>query len=103
MNPRTWLWVGLAKASGIEFAKYIYNNLNNIKTEYPISYKVGLKWMNFWTDIVYSLYGILKGKYSIKEIINSYKGKVVNELFSFKDPLPFFMMLLLLPYFKLKR
>ncbi len=103
LNARTWLWVGLAKYCGINYAKYIYNYLNEIPTNYPKEYKINIKWMNFWLDLIYIIVGLVKGKYQLDKIIKSFKGKVIIDLFKWNDPLPFIMMFFLLPYLKIKR
>ncbi len=89
INPRTWLWVGLAKACGINYALYIYNYLNGIASDYPDAYKVGLRWRNFWTDTVYSMMAIAKGKLSPGEYRRSLKPPVVHAVRSKDDPRPF--------------
>jgi len=53
INPRTWLWVGHAIASGINLPLYLYNYVNGIETEYPKDYPIGLKWKNPISDAVF--------------------------------------------------
>ena len=103
INPRTWLWVGLAKETGINFPLYVYNYLNSIKTNYPSDYKVGISWINLWTDTLFSFKYILQGKLSPVEYVSSLFKKKKFATFSLKDPLPFFMMGFLLPYLARKR
>ena len=54
INPRTWLWVGLARRCGCDFALMMYNFANGIRQTFPSQYKVGVKWVNLMTDIPYS-------------------------------------------------
>lgn len=89
INPRTWLWVGLAKANGINFALYAYNYLNGIKANYSDIYEPGLKWRNFWTDSVYSMMAIANGKTSIGAYLKSLNGPIINAVKSKDDPKPF--------------
>ena len=89
INPRTWLWVGLAKCNGINFAYYMYNYLNDIETDYPDSYEAGLKWRNYWTDSVYTLLAIFKGKIGLGDYRKSLKGPIVSAVKSKDDPKPF--------------
>jgi predicted ATP-grasp superfamily ATP-dependent carboligase len=89
INPRTWLWVGLAKANQINYAVYAYNYLNGISTTYPDSYEAGLKWRNFYTDTVYSMLAMLKGKLSPGAYLKSLNGNVVRAVKSKDDPKPF--------------
>jgi len=103
MNPRTWLWVSLAKRCGIDYAVMIYNYLNGIQMEYPQQFKDDIYWVNPITDIPYSLKGIISGVYSFKEVFKSYFKVKDFSVFKLSDPFPAFMMIMLLPYIALKR
>jgi len=89
INPRTWLWVALAKANGVNYALYAYNYLNGIETNYPHTYEQGVKWRNYWTDLFYSYQAILKGKLNVKTYRNSLKSSVIYAVRSKSDPKPF--------------
>lgn len=91
INPRTWLWVGLAKACGIDYAKLIYDYVNNNSIEYPVNYNVDTVWINPITDTVFSLLGMLKGPVKPRIYFQSIfsKGKA-NALFSKGDIKPGF-------------
>lgn len=39
INARTWLWVGLAKDCGVDYAKMIYDYMTGVKIAYPTKYK----------------------------------------------------------------
>lgn len=88
INPRTWMWVGLAKECGVEYAWMLYCYLNGINVEYPINYKTGIKWRNRYTDIVYSIKAMLQGKLSWQEYRESLKGEIIPAVWSKKDILP---------------
>jgi len=96
LNARTWLWVGLAKACGINYAQYIYNYLNNRKNEYPASYITGLKWRNELTDLFFSLIAIYKGLFTIRTYFRQSSGNKVSAIMNRKDLKPvlaYFMFL----------
>lgn len=95
INPRTWLWVGLAKACGVDYAKLVYNYTNNLSTIYPNNYLLGINWRNLFTDMVFTLFSLLKRKLNIREIINQNRGRIVDALWDIKDPVPFAMYLFL--------
>lgn len=88
INPRTWLWVELAKACGVDYAKMMYRYVNGIEQEYPTSYQVGLKWYNAVTDFVFGMQGILKGVVSLKEYLRSLCGRKVHAIWSWHDLKP---------------
>jgi D-aspartate ligase len=103
INARTWLWVDLAKACGVNFAVMIYNYLNQIPYEYPEKHKIGVNWVNYITDSVFSLHAILRRKLKLKQYFCAFKGKTVNAIFSWRDILPGYMFLFLSVYIALKR
>lgn len=88
INPRTWLWVGLAKACGIDYAKMMYRYVNGIEQTYPTTYEVGVKWRNAITDWVFGMQAILKGYVTLCEYCSSFKGKIVKAIWSWKDIKP---------------
>lgn len=103
INARTWLWVGLSNACGVNFALMIYNYLNRLPIDFPKNYEVGVNWVNYLTDIVFSFQSIIKGQLTIKQYINEFKGRTVNAIFSWKDILPGIMFLFLSIYIAIKR
>lgn len=95
INARTWLWVGLAKSCGIDYARMIYDFECGNEIIYPQSYDVGVNWINPISDIAYSVSGILKGKLSISGYFKSLNnGKIINALFRKNDIKPGIVYLL---------
>ena len=103
INPRTWLWVGLAKACGIDYAKMMYAHSNDLPFNYPISYNIEKKWINHITDLPYSIKGIIKREYGIYEVLKSYCTRREFAIFKSSDPLPFLSFIFLLPLLIIKR
>lgn len=103
INVRTWLWVGLAKECGINFAVIIYNYLNNIPNNYPQNYKIGVNWVNYVIDFTFSAQAFFKRKINLKQYICAFKGRTMNAVFSWKDILPGLMFIFLLLYIAIKR
>lgn len=88
INPRTWLWVGLAKECGIDYAKIMYRYVNGIEQIYPSAYKVDIKWRNAVTDFVFGLQAIIKGYVTVKEYFLSLKGDIKKAIWSWDDIKP---------------
>jgi D-aspartate ligase len=89
INARTWLWVGLAKACGVDYAKIIYDYVNDIALSYPSDYDINKFWINPVSDIAYSFIGIIKrdihpGNY----IYSLFNGKNINALLAKGDVKP---------------
>ena len=103
INARTWLWVGLAKACGVDFAKLIYQYFHDQNSEYPVNYETNYTWLNWFTDIPFSLIAILKSSLTSKAYLKSLKGKKVDAIWSKSDKKPGFAYLFLLPLFRLTR
>jgi predicted ATP-grasp superfamily ATP-dependent carboligase len=104
LNARTWLWVGLAAACGVEFPLYVYNYVNGIPSIYPTDYPVGMRWRNFWTDTVFSMQAILTGKLRVSEYLKSLQGEgLIDAVRDKDDPSPFRIMTLCLPKLLLQR
>lgn len=88
INPRTWLWVGLAKECGVDYAKIMYRYTHGIDQTYPSTYQVGLKWRNSITDLVFSIKSIIKKNLTVKEYVQSFRGLKMHAIWSWKDPMP---------------
>ncbi len=86
INARTWLWVGLAKACGVDFARIMYDYVNGRDVDYPQEYDLGKCWINPFTDTAYAIKAMLKGQISPMEYAKSMvNGRKVNALFARGD------------------
>ncbi len=103
INARTWLWVGLAKACGIDYAKMIYNYVNGSQNFYPTEYNTELKWRNTFTDIAYTSLALLKGKMSLKNISEQNKGTIIDAVLYNGDKKPFWAYIFLMVTFLFRR
>ena len=103
INPRTWLWVGLAKACGVDYAKMVYCYVNEIPFNYPSSYEIGTKWRNTLTDFFYGVGGVLKKEILFKDYLRSLKGKIVHAVWNSQDVLPGLVFPVLLPLIAVRR
>jgi predicted ATP-grasp superfamily ATP-dependent carboligase len=94
INARTWLWVGLAKSCGIDYAKMIYNHVNGIQVDFPTNYQTGVTWINPASDTIYALKSMVLGKLKPANYFKSlYKGNNINALFTDSDWKPGFAYL----------
>lgn len=104
INPRTWLWVGLAKACGVNFALMAWKYVNGIEQEYPMNYQKDVVWVNPFTDSVFSFLAILKGKLNLASYLkNRFNEKSVSALFYSSDQKPAWMYFLMIFSFLRKR
>jgi D-aspartate ligase len=91
INARTWLWVGLAKACGVDYAKMVYDFVNGYETHYPVSYALGVNWLNPISDSVFALKALFKGYLKPAQYFDSvFNGQKVNAIFAKGDLKPGF-------------
>jgi len=88
INPRTWLWVGLAIKNGINFPKFAFDYVNGLSIPEYKDYPENTYWQNPITNFVYSMQGIITGKLNLNEYIKTIFIKKENALFSNYDPIP---------------
>ena len=103
MNARTWLWVGLAKACGVNYALIAYRHVNGQEVSFPQSYLTGIKWINWLTDSWFAIRAIFAGRMGIIGYLQSLKGKKIKAVFSAQDPMPSFALLFMSLYIARKR
>ncbi len=93
INARTWLWVGLAAACGVNYPLFIYKHVNGLPNDFPTSYQVDIRWRNFWTDTIFSSLAIFKGNLRIQDYLQSVRGDgLIDAVRDKEDPRPFWMM-----------
>lgn len=96
INARTWLWVELAKASGVDFALILYKFANALEIRYPATYKTDLYWINSLTDFAFVIQAILKRNLSLSDYFKSIKRKIIGAVYNREDILPFLLFPFLL-------
>jgi predicted ATP-grasp superfamily ATP-dependent carboligase len=103
INARSWLWVELAKTCGINFTLIAYDFIYKDKDVYHQDYRIGIKWINYLTDIPFSVKAIFKGRLNIKSYLRSLKGIKSHALWNKDDPKPFISYILLSMFYLKKR
>ncbi len=104
INPRTWLWIELAKQSGINFAKMIYYHCNRIPHTFPNNYQTGIYWRNPFTDIFFGIITMIRGRVTLTSYFSSIRNvQIVDAIRKEKDNKPFIVYMLLLFRFLKKR
>jgi D-aspartate ligase len=96
INARTWLWVGLARACGVDFAKLAYDHVHGRATGMPVpgEYDTGVCWVNPVTDMVYGAKAIISGRLGLGDYVRSMRGrKMTNALVEKGDWKPGIMYL----------
>ena len=103
INGRQWGWHTLAKGAGINLPFYLFQHMTGEKLgDIPVPI-TGVKWIRLITDIPTVYKELVSGRMSFAEYLDSFKGKKEFAVLSFKDPLPFIMEFLMIPYLWWKR
>jgi D-aspartate ligase len=103
INPRPWGWHTLAIGAGVDLPYMLYRDMLGEEVGQNGVAPRPAKWIRLATDTPTAVLALLKGRLRFGDYINSLKGKKQFAVFSFKDPLPFIMELLMLPYLWKKR
>jgi predicted ATP-grasp superfamily ATP-dependent carboligase len=91
INARTWLWVGLARVCGVDYALMIYAYLNGHPFVYPDNYRTGINWINPVSDFAYSMLAMLQLRLNPFEYLKTiFARDNVNALMAKGDNRPFF-------------
>jgi D-aspartate ligase len=102
INPRLWNFMDLAHVTGVNIPLNLYKYaMNEPMQKAHISGDV--IWLHFWTDIGETIKEVFKGNENLFDYFKSLKGKRRFAVASWKDPLPFIMETIMLPYLFLKR
>ena len=102
INARFWAWHGLAIAAGVDLPFLMYRDMLG-DTVQVNDFEDGVHWLRLLVDVPASAIQVAKGNISIPAYLKSWKGKKTFDVFSWRDPLPFFAEVLMVPYIMRKR
>ncbi len=95
INTRTWTWIGLGAAAGVNFPWVIWQVAAGI--DVPVQRgRSGVGWCHLSRDAIAALHHITKGSLSIRNYLKFINRKSTFAAFAFDDPLPGLMDLPLL-------
>ena len=103
INPRTWKWHTISNAVGINLIGMLVDYLNGFQLEEQHNTRADLGWTERLTDTYVVLTETMKGKYKLKDYVDTLQYKKEYACFSWKDPLPGIMYIALSPYLMLSR
>jgi predicted ATP-grasp superfamily ATP-dependent carboligase len=103
INPRAWKWHSIANKLNINLLEMMVDFLNHKPVAINNDHQVGFAWIERITDTTVVLKEILKGKMKFSDYIASLKLKKESAVWSWNDPLPSIMYLILTPYLFIKR
>ncbi len=103
INPRSWKWHTIANKLDLNFIGMTLDHLKGKPLEKKISEVENIGWIERLTDFYVVLKEILNGRMGIKEYLKTINLDKEYACWSWKDPLPAIMYILLSPYLLLKR
>lgn len=104
INARTWLWVELAKQSGVDFAKIIYSNLTkNSNLVAKDNFQKDVYWRNIYTDVFIVIKAFFQRRLKLQIFPAYNKKKKVRAILQYSDLKPSFAFIFLIPKIILKR
>jgi len=99
VNARTWKTIGITQTLGINLPLISYQLRVGEKPD--TSFKQPTEphvWVDILTDLYVSLVTIMRGELTLRDWLNSYRGKVIDSTFSKTDPIPGLILLLTAPW-----
>jgi predicted ATP-grasp superfamily ATP-dependent carboligase len=102
VNARCWGWHSLASPVVGDLAPMLYHFLVNGETKHAIP-RYGARWIKHITDVPVVMDLWRRGDLSVGEYLRALRGNVVTCEWHDRDPLPFFLQFLLLPYLLKRR
>ena len=102
INTRAWKWHSISMGIGFGFLTEMIHSLNGEQGDFKLGHRK-MAWVERLTDYAVSLKAILSGRLKLVNVLRSYQQKKVSAVWSWKDPLPGIMYMVLSPILFFKR
>lgn len=102
VNARTWGYHTIGSAAGVDFPYLVYADQLGLGVERCCA-TAGIRWVRLVTDLCTAAVELAHGRLGLRAYARSLAGSDVESVFSRRDPLPWLMELLLIPYLAVKR
>jgi len=103
INPRAWKWHAIANKLDIHLLEMMVQYFNEEKIDKKINRIPDIGWVERLIDTFVVLNEIRKGKMSMKEYYKTISLSKESAAWSWKDPLPPLLYVLMSPYLLIKR
>ncbi len=97
MNGRFWGWHTLTQSAGLDFPTDLYRMLRGLELK-PRQAAVGVQWTRLLTDAATVTREVLLGRMSVWPYLKNLFSKKGYAVWSWRDPLPFVVEVLMSPY-----
>ena len=103
INPRAWKWHSIANKLGINLLSMMLDHLEGEAITKKRNEQDGVAWVERLTDTYVVLNEIRKGRLSLREYLATMRLPKESAAWSWQDPAPAIMYILLAPYLLIKR
>ena len=103
INPRSWKWHSMANVLNINLLEMMVNFIEQKPIEKKRNNRADVGWIERLTDTYVVLGELRKGRMSLSEYFRTLRMPKESATWSFRDPLPAIMYLIMAPYLLLKR
>lgn len=90
INPRFWMQNSLAQKIGVDLVEPLLNS-DAKKQKTKNSYKIGIKWVHFYSDLAQAVTDARNKRFSWEKYWAGLKGEKIEAVFSLLDPIPFYI------------
>lgn len=98
VNSRTWGYHSIGAACGVDFPYLAFADQLGALTSERTRAPEGIGWIRLITDTPVAVSELAHGTLSLRAYLRSLRSARMDAVFSWKDPLPFFAEVLMLPY-----
>lgn len=88
VNPRSWLWIGLATAVGVNLPHACHLDAIGRGRIWPAGHRGGRRWTLIGKHLLASAREIRAGRYSPAELVRSLRPPVADGVIDLRDPRP---------------
>ena len=103
INTRAWKWHTISEGRGFSFIGDWIDWLNKGGISPRNDNLAKCAWVERVTDFAVILKGLLRGKMKMGDVLRTYRQRKINAVWSFSDPLPAVMYVILSPLLYVKR
>lgn len=103
INTRAWKWHTISEGRGFSFIGDWIDWLNHGDIDLQKENNISFAWVERFTDFAVIAKGLCMGEIRFKDVLKSYRRQKVYAVWTWKDPLPAIMYLLMSPFLFIKR
>jgi len=88
VNPRSWLWIGLATACGVNLPEACHRDATGAGGAWPAGHRGGRRWTLLGKHVVASAREIRAGRYRLGAFLASLRPPIADGVLDLRDPRP---------------